>query len=104
MSRRFNTAGPNDPEEHHALPLLARLPDVRRLVDEKLYFAVHAPRQAGKTTALLMLAREGPYGAVVVSMDGGAPFHQELGMAEDAILYAWRGAASRRLPPELRPP
>src|SRR5580700_10914336 len=102
MSRRFNTAGPNDPEEHHTLPLHARLPDVRRLVDEKLYFAVHAPRQAGKTTALLMLAREltreGLYASVLVSMDGGAPFHQELGMAEDAILDAWRGAASRRLP------
>ena len=108
MHRRFNTAGPNDPEDHHTLPVLARLPDARRLIDEKLYFVLHAPRQTGKTTALLALAREltseGRYTAVVLSMESGAPFRDQVGMAEDAILDAWRAAASRRLPPELRPP
>src|SRR3954469_2493657 len=78
MPRRFNTAGPNDPEDHYTLPVLARLPDVRRLIDEKQYFVLHAPRQAGKTTALLTLAREltreGRYDAVLVSMESGAPF------------------------------
>lgn len=108
MHRRFNTAGPNDPADHHTLPVLARLGDVRRLIDEKLYFVLHAPRQAGKTTALRALAREltdeGRYTAVVLSMESGAPFRDQLGMAEDAILDAWQGAASRRLPSELRPP
>jgi hypothetical protein len=108
MPRRFNTAGPNDPEDHYTLPVLARLPDVRRLIDDKLYFVLHAPRQAGKTTALLALAREltreGRYEAVLVSMESGAPFREDIGMAEDAILDTWQGVASRRLPPELQPP
>ena len=108
MSRRFNTAGPNNPEDHYTLPVLARLPDIRRLIDDKLYFVLHAPRQAGKTTALMTLAREltheGGYVAVLVSMESGVPFRDNVGMAEDAVLSAWRSAASRRLPPELRPP
>lgn len=108
MPRRFNTAGPNDPDHHHTLPLLARLPEVRGLIDEKRYFVLHAPRHAGKTTALLSLAREltreGRYAAVVLSVESGAPFREQFGMAEDAILEAWRGAASRGLPPELQPP
>ena len=108
MPRRFNTAGPNDPEDHHTLPVLARLPDIRHLIDEKRYFVLHSPRQSGKTTALLTLAREltseGRYAAVVLSVGSGAPFRGQLGRAEDAILDAWQDAASRRLPPELRPP
>ncbi len=108
MSRRFNTAGPNNTEDHYTLPVLARLPDIRRLIDDKLYFVLHAPRQAGKTTALLALAHEltheGRYGAVLMSMESGVPFRDDIGTAEDAILDAWRSTASRRLPPELQPP
>lgn len=108
MSRRFNTAGPNNPEDHYTLPVLARLPDIRRLVDDKLYFVLHAPRQAGKTTALMTLAREltheGRYAAVLMSMESGVPFRDNVGMAEDAVLDAWRSTAERCLPPELQPP
>lgn len=107
MSRRFNTAGPNNPEDHYTLPVLARLPDVRRLVDEKLYFVLHAPRQTGKTTTLLALAREltheGRYAAVLVSMESGVPFGDDIGAAEDAMIDDWRSTAGRRLPPDLQP-
>ena len=58
MPRFFNTAGANQPEQHYTLPAMARLPEVRRLVDRGLYFVLHAPRQVGKTTALLSLAKE----------------------------------------------
>ena len=34
MPRFFNTAGPNQPARHYTLPVLARLPDVRRFIDE----------------------------------------------------------------------
>jgi hypothetical protein len=108
MPRRFNTAGPNDPEDHYTLPVLARLPDVRRLIDEKHYFVLHAPRQTGKTTLLLTLSREllreGRYGAVMLSMETGAPFSSEPGAAEGAILGSWRSRVRARLPPELQPP
>jgi hypothetical protein len=108
VPRFFNTAGPNKPEQHYTLPVLARLPEVRRFIDQGLYFVLHAPRQVGKTTALLRLGQDltagGAYVAVLVSMEGGAPFPHDPGAAELAVLDAWRRRASARLPPELQPP
>jgi hypothetical protein len=108
MLRSFNTAGPCDPSRDYMLPAMARLPEVRGLIDRSKYFVVHAPRQVGKTTALLALAREltqeGRYTAALVSMESGAPFGDDVGTAELAVLDAWRAASERRLPPELLPP
>ena len=56
--RTFNTAGPMKPERHYCIPPLDRLnlTGMRRLVREENYLVLHAPRQTGKTTALLALA------------------------------------------------
>jgi hypothetical protein len=108
VPRFFNTAGPNNPARHYTLPVLARLPEVRLLVEQELYFVLHAPRQVGKTTTLLTLAREltaeGTYVAVLVTMEQGAPFPADPGAAELAILESWRSWATAWLPPELAPP
>ena len=56
--RRFNTEGPVFPARHYCIPPLARLDDVDRvlgLVRDMRYFVLHAPRQTGKTSALLAL-------------------------------------------------
>ena len=58
MEKFFNTAGPCIPAEHYMLPALDRLPEIRRLVAQRRYFVIHAPRQTGKTTALKALVRE----------------------------------------------
>ena len=58
MEKFFNTAGPCIPAEHYMLPALDRLPEIRRLVAQRRYFVIHAPRQTGKTTALMALVRE----------------------------------------------
>jgi hypothetical protein len=57
--RKFNTAGPNVPEDHYTLPPLARwnLPEIEALIADKRYFVLHAPRQTGKTSCLLALVR-----------------------------------------------
>lgn len=109
MPRRFfNTAGPCKPEDHYMLPAANRLPEAPRLIDQKGYFVIHAPRQTGKTTAMLELAREltasGRYAAILLSMEVGAAFNDDPGAAELAILSAWQRAASLRLPPDLQPP
>jgi hypothetical protein len=108
VPRFFNTAGPNDPADHYTLPVLARLPDVRRLIDQKRYFVLHAPRQVGKTTSLLTLGREltaeGSYVAIMVSMEVGAAFPDDPGAAELAILDAWRSRAQAWLPADLQAP
>ncbi len=104
----FNTAGPCKPDMHYMLPASTRLPELRRLIDQQLYFVIHAPRQVGKTTMMLQLAQEltheGRYTALLVSMEVGAAFNDEIGKAELAMLGAWRGNAEVWLPPELQPP
>ncbi len=108
MERFFNTAGPCKPDIHYMLPPLDRLPGVRRIIDRQGYFGMHAPRQTGKTTAMMALGKEltasGRYVSVLVSMEVGAPFSHDPGAAELAILDAWRRAASARLPDHLQPP
>ena len=58
MEKYFNIAGPCFPNRHYMLPALDRMPEVRRLVEQEMYFVIHAPRQTGKTTAVKALARE----------------------------------------------
>ena len=55
--RDFNTAGPVRPEDHYCVPPLNRvnLSEVLSLVRRKRYFVLYAPRQTGKTSALLAL-------------------------------------------------
>ncbi len=108
MKRWFNTAGPCNPEDHYMLSPMARLPQVQRLIDQKLYFVLHAPRQTGKTTALWSLAKEltaeGTYIAALVSMEVGAAFPDSIDKAEYAILGSWYGSLTVELPPEYHPP
>ncbi|MEZ4451106.1 MAG: hypothetical protein R3B09_16625 [Nannocystaceae bacterium] len=108
MPRWFNVAGPCSPADHYMLSVSRRIPQVRRLVERKAYFVVHAPRQVGKTTSLLALAREltaeGRFTSVLLSLEVGAAFPEDTGAAELAILDAWRGATRARLPDELQPP
>jgi len=55
MARSFNTSGPCIPGEHYMLPPERRLDRVRRLIEERKYFTLHAGRQTGKTTSLMWL-------------------------------------------------
>jgi type II secretory pathway predicted ATPase ExeA len=107
MNRWFNVAGPCRPDIHYMLSATARLPDVTRLIAQQSYFVLHAPRQTGKTTAMLTLAQEltagGQYVAAMLSLEVGAPFSDDPDAAEQAILGAWRSALYSRLPPDLQP-
>ena len=55
--RKFNTAGPVRAGRHYLVPPLERfdLAEVLALVRDEAYFVLHAPRQTGKTSALLAL-------------------------------------------------
>jgi SpoVK/Ycf46/Vps4 family AAA+-type ATPase len=108
MPRHFNTAGPCNPEIHYMLSPLTRLPTVHTLVEQQTYFIIHAPRQIGKTTAMMALAQEltasGKYTAVLVSVEGGSALGDDLAAVERAILQSWYENGEDRLPPELSPP
>ncbi|MCU0540667.1 MAG: ATP-binding protein [Oscillatoriaceae cyanobacterium Prado104] len=89
------------------LSATSRLPDLETLIEQESYFVLHAPRQTGKTTAMLALAKQltasGRYAAVMVSVEVGSAFNNDPAAAELAILGAWRDAISIRLPQDLQP-
>ena len=55
--RFFNTEGLVRPDDHYAIPPLARgnADEILGLIQAKRYFVLHAPRQTGKTSALIAL-------------------------------------------------
>ena len=55
--RFFNVAGPVRPDDHYAIPPLERVDvdELLGLIRAKQYFVLHAPRQTGKTSALIAL-------------------------------------------------
>jgi len=106
--KHFNTAGPCQPEIHYMLSSVERMPQIKALIDQRNYFVIHAPRQVGKTTAMLTLAQEltasGEYTALMVSAEVGSAFPDQPDIAEKAILGAWAKNARFWLPKELHPP
>jgi len=104
----FNVAGPCQSDIHYMLPATARLPQLLPLIQQRNYFVIHAPRQTGKTTAMLTLAQEltasGDYTAILLSLEVGAVFSDRPAIAEQAILEEWTQAAQFYLPSELQPP
>ncbi len=108
MARWFNISGPCKAYKHYMLPPTVRLPNLERLIRQESYFVIHAPRQTGKTTAILALAKQltdsGRYCAVTLSAEVGNAFSHDVGGAELAILDTWRDTIAVRLPKELQPP
>ncbi|MDH6063445.1 AAA family ATPase [Umezakia ovalisporum] len=108
MTKWFNTAGPCQLDIHYTLSTSERLPELKRLIEQRNYFVIHAPRQTGKTTAMLTLAQEltasGKYTAVMVSAEVGSAFPHQPEVAERRILDAWQDAIDFWLPTELQPP
>ncbi|NOT62223.1 MAG: ATP-binding protein [Acidobacteria bacterium] len=108
--RFFNVAGPCRPGLHYMLPASERLraDNIMRLIEQQNYFVLHAPRQVGKTTAVIELAREltatGKWTAAKVSMEVGRGLGSDLDRAERTMLADWRGSLEHQLPAELRPP
>ena len=90
--RRFNRSGPIVAEDHYHIPPLSRmnLDEIRELIADKQYFVLHAPRQTGKTTALLSLQRllneEGRYRCVYVNVEGAQAMRENVEQAVRMIL------------------
>jgi hypothetical protein len=108
MKRFFNTTGACRADWHYLVPPLPRLPDAPRLIAQNAYFVVHAPRQTGKTTTLIFLAKqllsEGNVAALYFSCENAKIAEDDVGMAEKIILSRIQAVASSFLPPEVQPP
>ena len=97
--RYFNTAGPVVSDLHYCVPPLQRLEvdELLMLIRQRKYFVLHAPRQTGKTSALLALRDElnagSEFRCVYVNVEGGQSAREDVGAALRAILSALaRGA------------
>jgi hypothetical protein len=91
IMRFFNTAGPVNPQDHYCLPPLERLDadELLLLIQQKKYFVLHAPRQTGKTSALLALMAHlnalGTYRCVYMNVEAGQAARENVAAAMQAI-------------------
>ncbi len=92
--RHFNTEGPVRADEHYCIPPLQRI-DLREVLDLVRcgkYFALHAPRQTGKTSALLALGdllnsgAAGDYRCVYANFEVGQAGREDTTRAMPALL------------------
>jgi len=108
-AKYFNTTGPCDPRRHYMLPLTPQLLRVRELIERDRYFALHAPRQSGKTDALYTLASElnaeGDIDALMFSCETARTAGDDYAAAEAILLHSLREAADLpRRPKKILPP
>ena len=92
--RFFNTEGPVVQQDHYSVPPLERLDldDILGLIREKKYFVLHAPRQTGKTSALLALqdllnrGSGGAYRCVYINVEAGQASREDVERAMRTIM------------------
>ena len=92
--RTFNTEGPVVAADHYHIPPLERidLKEVLGLVRDKKYFVLHAPRQTGKTSALLALrdllnsGGTGDYRCVYANVEAGQAARENIADGMRAVL------------------
>ena len=92
--RKFNTAGPVRAGRHYLVPPLERLDlaEVLRLIRDESYFVLHAPRQTGKTSALLALrdllngGSAGDFRCLYVNVEPAQTAREDVGRAIGGIV------------------
>ena len=92
--RFFNTEGPVRPDKHYAIPPLARgnRDEILGLIQDMRYFVLHAPRQTGKTSALIALrdllnsGEVGNFRCVDVNVEVGQVARDDVAEGMRAIL------------------
>ena len=101
--RFFNTEGPVRPDKHYAIPPLDRvnIDEFLALIRAERYFVLHAPRQTGKTSALIALrdllnrGAAGNFRCVDVNVEVGQVARDDVARGMRAILSSL--ATSARL-------
>ena len=105
--KTFNTAGLCFPEKHYMVNPLRRMLEVEELIDQELYFTLHAPRQTGKTTYLHALARklnaEEKYIALVVSFEQAGYEGITMEHANELLVFNIYQKAGEQLPKDHWP-
>jgi len=93
MEKFYNTAGPNKPDIHYTIDPLTRwnLGELLQLIDAQKYFILHAPRQTGKTSALLAfvdyLNKRDKYKAFYINVEAAQAARENIRSGMESILY-----------------
>lgn len=94
MERFFNTAGPMIQKDHYCIDPLSRIDweDIQKLIRDKRYFALRAPRQTGKTSALLAmmhaLNKEGHYACAYANIETAQAARSDIAQGIPTICEA----------------
>ena len=84
--RFFNTVGSADPKKHYFLPHRLDWDLLEGFIKKEYYFVLHAPRQSGKTTAIIEFIKHlnlnGTYKALYLSTE---PAHSSINEVKEAI-------------------
>lgn len=98
----FTTEGPVNKDDHYCLTLRLNKEELDTLIERKKYFVLHAPRQTGKTTAILNFAQalnqEKKYKAVYVNIEAAQAARSRVLEGMGAILSAINNAIIRYVP------
>ena len=103
--RTFNTEGPVVAADHYHIPPLGRidLDAVLGMIRDKKYFVLHAPRQTGKTSALLELrdllndGAHGDFRCVYANVEAGQAMRENVAEAMRTVLSQFALRASLTL-------
>ena len=91
----FSTAGAVNPEDHYYIPHRLDRQLMLSFVKKKQYFILHAPRQSGKTTAILewvkQLNLEGEYKAFYINIEAAQASRSRVIEGLRTILDRFRG-------------
>ena len=106
--RTFNTAGPVRAERHYQIAPLSRidLEEVLGLIRDEKYFVLHAPRQTGKTSALLALrdllngGEAGDFRCLYANVENGQAMRENVAEAMRTVLAEMAYQASVTLDDE----
>lgn len=102
----FAIAGPVIPLEHYCVPFVQRFSEEKllSLIEQKAYFVMHAPRQTGKTSLIMDIARQlnagGRFHALYVNFEGGQVAHNNYLEGTRTILAELLSSILLQLPQE----
>ena len=102
--RFFNTVGAINPKDHYFLPHRLNWKQLKGFIEKKYYFVLHAPRQSGKTTAIIEfvkhLNQESQYTALYLSIESARMAVNDVDRAVKIILEQFRDKIRLFLPYE----
>ncbi|MES2199235.1 MAG: ATP-binding protein, partial [Chlamydiota bacterium] len=100
----FNTVGAINPQKHYFIPHRLDWNQLSNFIKKEYYFVLHAPRQSGKTTAIIefvkYLNQKGNYRALYLSIESSRKTTNDILHAVQVILKQFKDKIKIFIPQE----